>query len=135
MRAVVNRVIYWMIVVPLLAFGAAILPLSVPEWSPASVVFTFIWVAFWLVVALAIYDIGRFKWAARVIAALIALGCSIYLVHELFFSDHPFVLFQGRSESSPRNALLAFTGFGLPALWYALFGHTRWRRGRKGEES
>jgi hypothetical protein len=116
-----------------MVFGAAIVPLAISDWTPARVVFACFWVLFWVVAAFAVYDISKFKWAARVVAALIGIGCSAYLVYEVFFSDHPFVLFEPRSESSPRNALIAFFGFGLPALWYAIFGHTSWRRGRKPE--
>jgi hypothetical protein len=45
-----------------------------------------------------------------------------YLVYELFLSEAPFKLFEGRGAASPRNALLAFLAIGLPSLWYALLG-------------
>ena len=132
MRSALNRVLFWIVVAPLMGFGAVIVPLAIPEWNPVRIAFASIWVLFLLLAAFTVYDFRRFWWATRLVAALLAFSYAGYLVHEFFFSDDPFVLFQSRGEASPRNALIGFVAVGLPCLWYALFGHTAWWRGRDG---
>jgi hypothetical protein len=62
------------------------------------------------------------RWAFRVLAGLVFLGYSTYLIDQSFFSEAPFKLVEARGKASPRNALLGFVVIGLPCLWFSLFG-------------
>ena len=121
MRGVLNLVFRWIFVL-LLACAAAIVPLAIEDWTPARVLFACAWAAFCIAAMLVLCDLKRFGWATRIVTAVLFVACTSYLIYEWFFTDHPFVLFQSRGESSPRNALLAFISVGLPSLWYTVFG-------------
>ncbi len=124
LRDIANRVLFWIFVVPLLLLFAAIVPLAAEPRTPQAIAFSSVWVAFCLVAILVVYDYRRFWWATRAFTAVVFALSTSYLVYEIFFSEHPFVLFQTRGEASPRNALLFFISMGLPSLWYTLYGRT-----------
>jgi hypothetical protein len=60
----------------------------------------------------------------RLITAMIFLAYVSYAVYELFFSHAPF--FGSRpSDTSSFNALRGLFIYGLPSLWYTIFGKSR----------
>jgi hypothetical protein len=60
------------------------------------------------------------RWAFRLVAAMVFLAYSAYLIHEFFFSNRSFS--NSSNGASPMGALLGFIVIGIPSLWYALKG-------------
>ena len=117
-----SRFIRWSLSSFVLLF-AAIMPLLIEKWTPIGIVIM-VGTEFMCIALLAGFWLpARFgRWAFRGLASMVFISYSVYLIHEFFFTDTPFRVFESRGEASPRNALLGFIIIGLPSLWYALFG-------------
>jgi hypothetical protein len=108
---------------PFVLLFAVLVPFLIPGWTPTRVAmmvgieFTCfaLLAGFWLPA-----QFGR--WAFRLVAGLVFLAYSSYLIDQIFFSGAPFKLVEARGKASPRNALLGFAVIGLPCLWFSLFG-------------
>jgi hypothetical protein len=98
-----------------------LLPIIIDEWTPFR---TLLCIALetcgvlFLVMLLSDSILGL--WASRGLGAIIFLLCLGYSVGEWFASDRPFRLVERRSDTIPRNALIAPVIFGLPCLWHAV---------------
>jgi hypothetical protein len=79
-------------------------------------------------VLLGLFNPRTFWWAWRGVGGIVFSGYSIYLVNMLIESGGRIELAGRRGEASARNALLGLIAFGLPGLWYALFGRLSFRR-------
>ncbi|MBI3863145.1 MAG: hypothetical protein HY290_14740 [Planctomycetia bacterium] len=73
---------------------------------------------------LAILDPQRFLYAFRGFTALVFLGISTYLVHELTFPDKQPADDPMRRRPSASRALLLLATVGLPCLWFTVTGKT-----------
>jgi hypothetical protein len=74
-------------------------------------------VLFWVLVLLVVYDHKRFWPATRLFTAVMFIGLASVLVREVFFDG-----------SSPATAVWHFISFGLPCLWYTLWGRETFRK-------
>ena len=109
----------WTLIPVLVLFGAG-MPFLVPKYT--------LWRAL-LMTALSgtalVYAAAlmwpRYLWlTGRIVAGMVFLFYIAYAVSEWFFSDHPFVIGERRSRSSPVNSLLGLLIIGVPAILYAL---------------
>lgn len=73
----------------------------------------------------ALYDFRRFWWATRSLTGLIFVGYAGYVVYECFFSGRTF---GSDGPASPQRAIAGLLIFGLPALWYTVFGRFSLRK-------
>ena len=112
--------VFWCLA-PVLLLCAIAVPVMVTDWtvSKAAVAGGFSLIC--LLAIPALYNAGRFWWAARAVTAIIFLACVAYAVDQLLLSGKPLAATR-RSEASPLNSILAFLAFGLPSFWYTLFG-------------
>jgi hypothetical protein len=122
--------IFRALAIPLLLFAIG-MPLLVQRWTPSVVMLVGSLVAAALLLLLALANPRRFRWAGRVVCGMVFAGYAEYAVDEWFFSDTPFRLFESRTATSPRNALLGLVLIGLPALIYALTGRFSLTNGRE----
>ena len=77
----------------------------------------------------AFYDIKRFRWAGKVVAAFVLLSYVAYTVEEWFFSSHKWNYALGsHSAASPMNSLWGLLEYGFPALCYLLWDRFHWRK-------
>ena len=116
------------VLAPVLILFAAGMALMVDTWTTQAIVSISLLSGAALLGALWLISPKRFGWAGRVVAALVFLAYSAYLVYEFIFSGHEFRVVERSSNVSPRNALLGFVIIGLPCLWYALGKPTFGRR-------
>jgi len=116
-RKTLNRVLFWVLVVPLVLIGAAVVPLAVEPRTPGAIAAAAAWVIFWLLMLLVVYDQRRFWLATRVFTALMFIGFSSVLVREVFFGG-----------SSLTTAIWHFISLGLPCLWFTLWGRETFRK-------
>jgi hypothetical protein len=108
---------------PVVFLFAVLIPFLISGWTPTAVAITVgievmclaLIAGFWL-------PPRPQRWALRVLAGLVFVAYSIYLIYEFLFSDTPFKIDEARAKASPWNALLGFMVIGLPCLWYSLFG-------------
>jgi hypothetical protein len=113
---------------PFVLLFAALMPFLIPAWTPASVAIALGMELICLALLAGFWLPARFGHSGfRLLAGLVFLAYSAYLIFEFFFSTAPFKLIQARSETSPRNALMGFVIIGLPCLWYAIFGRFKTR--------
>ena len=59
---------------------------------------------------------------------MIFLAYATYFIHQWFF---PGKSVQNGTAASPENSLIGFFIFGLPALWYTIFGRFALRKSEK----
>jgi hypothetical protein len=62
---------------------------------------------------------------------MIFVAYASYFVYEWFFSGRNS---QSNAPASPRNSLIGLFIFGLPALWYTIFGRISLRKTEKGND-
>jgi hypothetical protein len=62
---------------------------------------------------------------------MIFVGYATYFIYEWFFSGRNF---QSNTAASPQNSLISFFIFGLPALWYTIFGRLTLRKSGKSND-
>jgi len=73
-----------------------------------------------LFVLLGLFDSGRFWWCWRGVGAIVFAGYVAYLVAMVAAGE--FLGDGRRATSSALNAAIGLVVFGLPGLWYAIFG-------------
>lgn len=108
---------------PFLILAMVVLPLCNSAWTPQAVVIVLGLELISLSLLLGFWTTGKFQsYCFRFVTAVVFISYCSYFIHEFFFTNHPFILNQHRSESSPRNALLGLIVIGLPSLWFTLWG-------------
>jgi hypothetical protein len=83
-----------------------------------------------ILVLLGLFDSRRFWWAWRGVGALVFLLFAAYLTDMLIESGGRVEAPARRSEASAFNAICGLIAFGLPGLWYAVFGRLTVRQDR-----
>jgi hypothetical protein len=116
-RQTLNRVLFWVFVVPLMLLGTVVVPLAMEPRTPGAIAIAAAWVLFWLLLLLVVYDHKRFWPATRLFTAVMFIGFASALVREVFFAG-----------PSPATAAWHFVSFGLPCLWYTLWGRETFRK-------
>jgi len=108
---------------PFILLFVILMPLCVEKWTSTALLITAGMEALCLALLAGFWLPARIgHWAFRLVAALVFLAYTSYLVHEFFFTDAPLRFSGPRSQASPRNALLGYFIIGLPCFWYALKG-------------
>ena len=79
---------------------------------------------FMLLLLLAVLS-PKFNWAARILTGMIFAAYVWYLVHELIENKGLGDLPANRSTPSVLNAFLGLMIWGLPSLWYTIYGGNR----------
>lgn len=78
-----------------------------------------------LLLLLGLFNSERFWWCWRAVGALVFLGFAAYLVSTalagVWFGDGR------RSSATAVNAAIGLLLFGLPGLWYAIYGRLTFR--------
>jgi len=106
---------------PFVLIFAVFMPLLLDEWTPTRIslmagmelICAALLAGFWLP--------PRFgRWAFRIVAALVFLAYSAYLIHELAFGNRS--LSTSTNGASPLRAVMGFVVIGIPSLWFALKG-------------
>lgn len=73
------------------------------------------------------YDLERFWWAGKLVAAFILLTYVAYVIGEWFFSGHKWnYAWRSGSAASPLNSILGLVVFGIPAFFYLFGEQFRW---------
>lgn len=108
-----SRFIFWCLA-PVLVLCRVGLPFLLSDWSAERIAFCVAWSSGCLLMVLALYDIRRFWWAARIVTAIIFIVYSIYFIDQIFLSGNSLpdtfceVRNNGRrgrvSSSAPRSA-------------------------------
>jgi len=75
-----------------------------------------------ILLAIGLLDPQRFRWAFRIVTAVVFAVYVWCTVDELFFIGNIHELPQWRGGPSPWEALLGFVTIGLPCLVYTIFG-------------
>ena len=107
---------------PFLLTSLALLPFMIDGWTPSRVIVVAGLELLVLFTLLGFFDPLRFHWAWRAVGALIFIAYVAYLVAELFESGGRITIGRSRGATSVLSAALGFLVFGLPGLWFALFG-------------
>jgi hypothetical protein len=114
---------FW-IFAPFLLFLFFGVPWLIPDWNPKSIVALGFVECMGACFFFGLLNPDRFWWAWRVLAGLIFMTFSAYLVLELIKSGGAITF---RGDTSVVHAALGLCGLGLPALCYALFGKFNFR--------
>jgi hypothetical protein len=77
---------------------------------------------------LGLFNSDRFWWASRAVGALIFLAYAAYLIAMIAENGGNVAITPRKAEPSAFNALCGLVAFGLPALWFALFGRLTFRK-------
>lgn len=123
-----SRFIFWALAPFLLLFAVGF-PFWMAEWTLASIAAAVVFESLMLLLLPALYDPQRFRWAARAVAALVFCVTLAYFVAQLYARRQPPLQADGQAQPSLDNAMTALITFGLPCLWFSVFG--RWRLSRK----
>ena len=106
---------------PFVLLFLGLLPIITDEWTPfRTLLLLAVETGGILFLVMLWSDSTLGLWASRGLGAIIFLLCLGYFVDEWFVSDRPFQLVERRSDTTPRNALIALIVFGLPCLWHAV---------------
>jgi len=127
-----GRFIFWALV-PFIVIFLIVTPLLVDKWTSN---ITAMLVGFWIVgvsLILGLYNPVRFRWALRVVSALIFLLYVAYSFSALQESHWKLKKPHSRGEANPVNALTGLVVVGGPALIYALLGRFTLRKDDEGE--
>lgn len=79
-------------------------------------------------VFLGLFNGNRFRWAWRGAGALVFVTYACYVALMLIESGGRVTITPRRSEASAFNAICGLIAFGLPGLWFAIFGRFTLRR-------
>lgn len=117
--------IFWSLA-PLLVVFLVLMPILVPNRDPGTMVVLGGVEAAALALLLGLWNPHRFWWAWRALGAIVFL---VYLAYAVaMFVEGRFFGKGRRAETTLFNALLGMIAFGLPGLWYAIFGRLTWRK-------
>jgi hypothetical protein len=123
MTAITNgpsRFMFWALAPLLIAF--LMLPAIVPPPTRTAAIVAAGIELLAILVLLGLFDSRRFWWAWRGVGALVFLLFAAYLTDMLIESGGRVEAPARRSEASAFNAICGLIAFGLPGLWYAVFG-------------
>lgn len=98
---------------------------------------TIILVGFQILIALVflgLFNGNRFWWAWRAVGFLVFLMYLSYLAQMLVESGGSIAFTPRRSEASAFSAICGLIAFGMPGLWFAIFGDLPSLREVEGEE-
>ena len=76
---------------------------------------------------LALLNIKKFLWAARVVTGIVALCYVLYFAETYFIEKQSLTPSARKSAATPWNAIMGFLFIGVPCLWFTI-------RGRFGSE-
>ncbi len=102
--------------------GAATLPLAVDTWSPGAVAAVVVIGGALVLLLLALWDVNRFLWAGRTVAAMVFVGYVTFLGTEIYRSTRSPEKPGHHSRNTVVRAGLGLIVIGWPALMFALFG-------------
>lgn len=71
---------------------------------------------------LALLDLKKFLWAARIVTGIVALCYVLYFVDTYFVGQQPLTPSARKSEATPWNAIMGFLVIGVPCLWFTIRG-------------
>jgi len=100
---------------------------GIAKWTLPFIVTDSVCGVFIVCVCLALISQEKFWWAPRIITASIFVLYSSYLIYEFWIAKPTFhAIFQSMqqptSEPSPYASFLGFCAFGVPSLFYTLWG-------------
>ncbi len=117
-----SRFIRWALS-PFVLLFAVLMPLLIDEWTLTRVGVVGALELMCLALLAGFWLPARVGHAAfRVLAALVFLAYTVYIINEFLLADARFTPFGPRGEVSPLNALLGFLFIGLPCLLFAVRG-------------
>lgn len=114
-----SRSLYW-VLAPFLVITAVVLPLCIDSWTTQAI-FTMVGLELFIIgLLIGLWDIERFEWALRIVAATIFLAYVAYLADEIM---HGRIWAGRRSAHSVLGALAGLLFWGVPALMYLIRGN------------
>lgn len=119
--------VFWSLA-PLLLVFVVLMPLLTQRRDPAAII---VLVALELLAGLTflgLFNSERFWWAWRGVGAIIFFGYAAYVVAMLVENGGRIAITPRKSEASAFNAVCGLVVFGLPGLWFALFGRLTFRK-------
>jgi hypothetical protein len=104
--------------------SAIVIPLVAAPISVVGHVMAYVFAGTLVLATLGLADTTRFRWALRIVAAVIVGVGALYFVSELtaWWAGRPMGVFGRRSDTSLWNAGLFLLVFALPALRYLVSG-------------
>jgi len=116
-----SRIVRWTVFISV-PIAMLVAPAGVDRWDLRHVARVAVVEA---VLVLALLGVGwpaRFRWAGRVLGALVFLGFAWYLADELLKGPQDVQPSASNSSTSVWGALKGMIVFGLPSLWFAVRG-------------
>jgi hypothetical protein len=120
-----NRWYFWVLAPVMFATALALLFLVEPPTWQGKVVLCIL-CGVMMFAGLGLARPRRYGWALRIVAGAILLSFVLYAAYEAiaWWQGKPFGLQAHRAESNLCNALLGLTVFGLPSLFFLLWGRS-----------
>jgi XTP/dITP diphosphohydrolase len=114
-----SRSLYW-VLAPFLVITAVVLPLCVDSWTAQGIIMMVGLELFIVGLLIGLWDIARFEWALRIVAATVFAAYVAYLANQIMYGQ----LWAGRrSAPSVLSALAGLLVWGVPSFLYLIRGN------------
>ena len=110
---------FWAIT-PLLMLFVVLMPFQIQRHDLPAIAVLVLMEIVGVLMLLGLYDPHRFAWAWRGVGGLVFLTYAAYVV--VMLVDRQWQLPANRAQGNLFNAIAGLCAFGLPGLWWAVFG-------------
>ena len=128
-----SRFIFWSLA-PFLILFAFVMPLTTVDWNITRVILIIVMDLVALLLAVGLYNTGRFRWALRGVTIIVFFAYVAYLLNDLAHLSHAITLAGIVNGDRPWRSIGAFLSIGMPCMVYSIRGTFSWQQPNSSKE-